>query len=110
METLLSRICQAAVPQEKSKFVCNAMNSAIAEELHLSLLARHEDHQPTLFDWRGSVHHATKVLRAFPRKSYLTDTALEYQGWASLASDLVEIELSRKVCVCVLRVGTCFRK
>jgi hypothetical protein len=77
------------------------MNSAIAEELHLSLLARHEDHQPTLFDWRGSVHHATKVLRAFPRKSYLTDTALEYQGWASLASDLVEIELSRKVCVYV---------
>ena len=97
-ETLLSRTCQAAVPQEKSKFVCNAMNSAIAEELHLPVLARHEDHQPVLFDWRGSVHHATKVLHAFPGKLHLTDAALEYQGWAFLASDLVEIELSRKMC------------
>lgn len=70
------------------------MNSAIAEELHLPILARHEDHQPALFDWWGSVHHATKVLRAFPAKSHLTDTALEYQGWAFLASDLVEIKPS----------------
>jgi hypothetical protein len=79
-ETLLSRIYQAAVPQEKSKFVCNAINSTIAGELHLPILACHEDHQPALFDWQSSVHHVTKVLHAFPRKSHLTDTAIEYQG------------------------------
>jgi hypothetical protein len=98
-EPLLSRIYQAAVPQEKSQFVCNAINSTIAGELHLPILACREDHQPALFDWKSSVHHVTKVLHAFPRKSHPTDTAIEYQGRAPPTSDLVEIELSRKVCV-----------